>query len=498
MTATVRLHPLDAVSGMRRYLFLLLIPLVRGLAAIGDGWMDWLRGAWIDLCVLAAMLLLGFLRWRHSRLRLSDGRMTYSRGLFFQTEDIFFAEALSSFRISRPFYLRPVRAAVIQPETLAREAKVLYPILVHYSDIRMLERLFLQSRGDRVRVVARAKPSAVALAAAASSSAVGGLTFAAAFLSNTARFAGENAADNFLAAASRFVHRVSFGLPPAVVIPLVTLLVAYLLAFLRNLTEYYRFTVSRSSRSLYVGGGLFTRYHFQARVAAIESIDLRFGLISRWFAGVNVYVNAAGLGLKTFTPAVIPAGGLKDAVCQLRRLLPEFGSLACPIKTDPKAAFSRYMTLPLLFFFLTAAAGAAAGLLFPELTRLIVFWSVMLCAAVAWVGAHRFVALRHTGIGVYQNHLCVMYGRGYLYHRVYIPRAKLVRISVSQSRAQQRRGLCTVAVYDMARRRRRHIVRTVDYGAVCRALDLYGYPAERQGGSGGFRRAEAFHERNKS
>ena len=60
MTATVRLHPLDTVSGMRRYLFLLLIPLVRGLAAIGDGWMVWLRGAWIDLCVLAAMLLLGF------------------------------------------------------------------------------------------------------------------------------------------------------------------------------------------------------------------------------------------------------------------------------------------------------------------------------------------------------------------------------------------------------------------------------------------------------
>lgn len=478
MTATVRLHPLDAVSGMRRYLFLLLIPLVRGLAAIGDGWMDWLRGAWIDLCVLAAMLLLGCLRWRYSRLRLSNGRMTYSRGLFFKTEDIFFANTLSAFRISRPFYLRPVRAAIIKPETPTREAKVFYPILVHYADIRMLERLFLQSRGDRVRAVVRPKPSSVALAAAASSSVVGGLTFAAAFFSNTARYAGENAADNFLAAAFRFVHRISFGLPPAVVIPLATLLVAYLLAFLLNLTEYYRFTVSRSSRSLYIGGGLFTRYHFQTRIAAIESVDLRFGLISRWFAGVNVYVNAAGLGSKAFTPAVIPASDLKEAVCRLRRLLPEFGSFACPIKTDPKTAFSRYMTLPILFFFLSAAAGAAAGLLFPELTRLIVFWSVMLCAAVGWTGAHRFIALRHTGLGVYKNHICVMYGRRYLYHRVYIPRARLVRINVSQSRAQQRRGLCTVVVYDAARRRRRHVVRTVDYGEVCRAFAAHGYPFE--------------------
>ena len=345
MTATVRLHPLDAVSGMRRYLFLLLIPLVRGLAAIGDGWMDWLRGAWIDLCVLAAMLLLGCLRWRYSRLRLSNGRMTYSRGLFFKTEDIFFANTLSAFRISRPFYLRPVRAAIIKPETPTREAKVFYPILVHYADIRMLERLFLQSRGDRVRAVVRPKPSSVALAAAASSSVVGGLTFAAAFFSNTARYPGEKAADNFLAAAVRVVHRISVGLPPAVVFPLATLLVAYLLAFLLNLTEYYRFTVSRSSRSLYIGGGLFTRYHFQTRIAAIESVDLRFGLISRWFAGVNVYVNAAGLGSKAFTPAVIPASDLKEAVCRLRRLLPEFGSFACPIKTDPKTAFSRYMTL---------------------------------------------------------------------------------------------------------------------------------------------------------
>ena len=475
MTATLRLHPLDAVSGMRRYLILLAIPLVRGLTAIGDGWLVWLQGAWIDLAALTAMLALGILRWRQSRIFVTEGRMVYERGLFFHTRDVFFADQISVFRVSRPWYLRPLHAVIIYPETMTQELKAFFPVILHTGDLKIIERLFLQVRGERIQTIVRPRPSMVAAAAAASSDIVGGLTFAAAVLSNTARYASEAAADTFLTAVFHTIRRFSFGLPPAVVIPLATLLIAYLLAFLSSLSEYYRFTASRSAKMLYLSGGLFTRCHFRVPVDKIESVDLRYGLASRWFAGVSAYVNASGLAAGTFAPALIPAGSLMQTVRHLRRLLPELGSMACPIKVHPKDACQRYLLGPLICLAASAAAGIVAAVLAPDMARLFAFWTVMLCAEVAWVAAHRLHAMFHSGVGVYETHLCLKYGKWFRYHRVMIPKDRIDRITVAQSAPQRAHGVCTLIVSETARRRRRHIVRIVPYEPLTAALKRAGY-----------------------
>lgn len=475
MTAVLRLHPLAAISGMRRYVILLLIPLIRGLTAIGDGWMDWLRGTWIDLLALAAILLLGILRRHSSRILLSDGQLVFERGLFWKTRDVFFAETVSTVRVSTPWYLRPLRAQLVRPETRTPPLFSAPTMMIHAEDLRTLERLFLRTRGDRIQTVVRPRPAAVAATAAATSSIVGGLTFTAALLSNTARYARETTADRILTTVFLFVRKRSLGLPPAVSITIATLLIAYLAAFLSNLSAYYRFTASRSQRALHVSGGLFTRSCFQTPIRQIESVDLRYGLISRRFAGISAYVNAAGLNDGTFAPALIPVGRLHETMHQLRRLLPELGSFACPIRVQPHSAWRSYLLAPGIGLLLLIVGSAAASLLVPEMAGLIAFWAAMLSAAIVWMSLHRLHALWHSGVGVEADALCLRYGRGFHFHRVRMQKQTIGSIRITQNRWQASHDLCTLHISEMSRRRRRHLVRSVPYQTLLRALQTHGY-----------------------
>ena len=476
MTGALRLHPLNAVISLRKYLILLAIPILRGVFAVDEGLAAWVKGLWLDGVVLGAVVLLAWLRWRMSRLVLEADRLTYTRGLFWRTTDVFFADRLSALHVSYPFYLRPFGAAMVQPETATAEYRLFHPILVSKREVRRIEAFFRGRSPIRVRAVSRPDPSEVALAAAASSNVVGGFAFVLTFLSNTARYAGEQTANRFLNLASRFVHKLSLGLPPVVAVPLFAFAVLYLLEFLRNLAEYYRFSVSRARDILCVEGGLFTRYRLYARLTSIESVDLRCGLFARWFTGVRVYANAAGFTLAAFTPAIIPAGSAPDAMRELRRILPEPGSLACPIRAERKKVRVAYTLMPTLLLFAIPVAGGIAAFLLPAFASLMTFWGVMAALAILWLLCHRIAALRHTGMGIYPDHLVLAYLSRLRFHRVWIPKGRIARITVAQTAYQARKGICTVRVFETARRRRRHVVRGVDAEAARKALERCGYP----------------------
>ena len=59
-------HPVAMLHYTYRYLFLLLVPLLRGTRYIRtpQGFYAWVRGAWIDLSVVFLLLLLPYLAWQ--------------------------------------------------------------------------------------------------------------------------------------------------------------------------------------------------------------------------------------------------------------------------------------------------------------------------------------------------------------------------------------------------------------------------------------------------
>ena len=80
----VRTHPISIAAFLYRFLFLLLIPVGRGfITALTGGLLAWLRGAWIDLIVVAVILALAYAKWDQFKYHMDSSGIYFTIGIFF-------------------------------------------------------------------------------------------------------------------------------------------------------------------------------------------------------------------------------------------------------------------------------------------------------------------------------------------------------------------------------------------------------------------------------
>ncbi len=103
----VHAHPIVILQYLWRFVFLLIIPLLRGfLYALRGGLLPWLRGAWLDLLVVGCMVTLSWWKWRNFQYYMDETAFYYTTGIFFQQEFVIPLEKISSFTLLKPFWLR--------------------------------------------------------------------------------------------------------------------------------------------------------------------------------------------------------------------------------------------------------------------------------------------------------------------------------------------------------------------------------------------------------
>ena len=79
-----RTHPITILEFVSKYLFMLLIPVLRGLFYLlttSHDFYNWLAGAWVDLLVVLFILLASYLRWRFQFYRYDEQGLTVLRGV---------------------------------------------------------------------------------------------------------------------------------------------------------------------------------------------------------------------------------------------------------------------------------------------------------------------------------------------------------------------------------------------------------------------------------
>ena len=75
-------HPVNIVESTSRFYILLLLPILRGLLFSGGNLYIWLKGAWFDILIIAAIILLGYIRWYFNMFRIDEDGLTIFRGIF--------------------------------------------------------------------------------------------------------------------------------------------------------------------------------------------------------------------------------------------------------------------------------------------------------------------------------------------------------------------------------------------------------------------------------
>ena len=346
----LHMHPISVLENIWKRLFLLLIPLIRGVAFIfsPEGFRAWLSGAWLDILVILFILTASYINWRCKTYQVEANQLIIRTGVLIRRESCIPKKAIATLSESIPFYIRPFRAVRVYVDTdggLAQRVDV--KLTVREKDMPVLQQLqdakpvapFLK-RGYSPRWYE------VAFMSICVSSALGSAVYAALFIRQAGKIFGEDILELLRFRLEHAAEYLIF-IPQTAAILAIVILGLWFLGFMRNYLYYMKFSVYRQGDRLMLRHGLFVRSESVCRVNHINFIDRRQNLLSRMFRLNMVFIQCTGYGkVQQKMAAVIPAATNKATRIYLKLLLPEFQETPVQIRPMRRSAV-RYLWSPL-------------------------------------------------------------------------------------------------------------------------------------------------------
>ena len=472
----VHAHPIVILQYLWRFLFLLIIPLLRGfLYALRGGLLPWLRGAWLDLLVVGCMVTLSWWKWRNFQYYMDETAFYYTTGIFFQQEFVIPLEKISSFTLLKPFWLRPFGVVRLRLDTIAHSAK--QADLELYLDRRQAQALMDRRRCPPVEGEggpAQVLPSRWEILGFSlfTSNSLWGILFVSTFVSQAGKLVGQRLDSLLFNTFEELAQVVLTRLPP-VLGGLVLLLVGgWLVAFGRNLLQAKGLYAQRTPATLQMGGGVLVNRESSLRLGDLSYLDLRQSLLTRLLGRYSVFVSGIGLGKgQEELPVLSPFANRAQTWERLERMAPEFLPVARQLRPN-RGALMKFLWLPLLPCLLLPAATQGAAALLPSWRLVLEFSGGMLLLPALWFLGVRVLDFCSAGAGYGDGYYTIYYSRLFSLHCVIFSADKVAQVQLQQSPIQRVSGRCDVLVYTRAEGRQVHRLRNLELAAARRLFGL--------------------------
>ncbi len=442
-----------AVYDLRRWRFLLFVPLIRMAAAVLHGELPTVHR--YGPVVGAALVGYVWLKWRSCRYRLSalenhrSHVLEIRQGICTQKTLRVSAEDAASVEIERTplLWLLRGRRILISTAGLRRRADA----LLYLSSAQARHLFSLKHHQYDYRAV---RWPILVMALTGSNAAVGLLTISP-VLRHSGKLLGNSVTQEVVGKINRLAE---LGLSP--LLPTIgnVLLAGWLVSAVRNFLRYEGFRAYRDEHVLHLSSGLLTHRDILIDQDKITALELRQTLTMRLWSLQTAIVTAAGYGRSVGTrPVLIPAARPRDLSDCLDRLLPGF-----PINDQPaspsRRSCKRYIAPPLLLLLVGSWLWFFGGWWY-GLSALWMLFSL-------WWLVIRGVGFCCAGFGYDASAVLLCYPRGLAVYRVYLPRSSVDCVIVTRSRNQRRNGLCTVTVRCFGEKKRTHRVWGLPYETV--------------------------------
>ena len=469
-TACRRQHPIAMLRYTYRYLFLLLVPLARGLRYIRtpEGLYNWVRGAWIDLLTLLALLLISFLEWQFHTYAFDEDGFIIRRGVFVQRESVIPRRHVVTLTVERPFYLRPLGAVQIAIDTDAGSSR--------HADFRLTvsekwaRELLLHRRPTGRKPHHRFQPKwyHVALLSLFMSNSFSGIFLLATALRQTGRQLSETFREQLLGDLETMADYVTLYvtiIPRTAAIIALVLLCGWAIAAMRNLLRLLPFRVTRQGSVLSIRTGLFIRRDYICTAHSINYVDYRQSLLSKFLRLHMVFINCIGYGKDTNTMAVlVPVSPVNASQKEVHRLLPEYHRHRITLKAAPLSIY-RYIFYPLWAMILLYPASGYLQDFFPQWSELIYYLTFIAYIPCAWQLLLKTIDRFTAGLTRREGFFTLRYSRLYTFHTVLVPEDKIVAYDLKQTFFQVLAHNCDVLVYTYGEAHQYHRIKNIPLAA---------------------------------
>lgn len=471
----VHSHPLAIAAFLYRFLFLLILPLMRGfLSALSGGFIAWFSGAWFDLFIVGLIFTLGYQKWNCFKYHMDNSGIYFTSGIFIKEQAFIPMSRICTLSTLRPFWLHPFRAVKLRVDTIAKDTKKAdLELYIREADAQRLMALRRQSPTLWQGVSCEFRPgmrSVVFLSLFTSNSFIG-ILFIATFISQTGQILGDELSALLLTTFEEISRQVAFGLPPIAAGAALVLLGGWLAAFLYNLLQTKNLCTSRTADTLQISGGVIVAKEYLVNTRDISYVDIRQSLFTRVLRLYSVFIHAIGFRKdKSDIAAIVPFSAKKKTMRQLDLLLPEYCMTPRTLKPNAGAIF-KFILEPLWPCLLIPAATIVIPWLLPAWTLIIRFAGFMLCFPAYWFLGVRLMDFFSSGVSRKGEYFTLRYSKWYYLHTVVFPYDKIALINIRQSILQRGDKKCDLVVSSRAEGRATHHIRNLDWDACVAIFD---------------------------
>ena len=459
-TAVRRQHGIKILGYTTKNFWLLLIPLIRGLAALRFDFYSWLEGAWLDVLVLTAMLGFAVARWYCTSFEAREGGITINSGVVLKKRFFVTYDKITAATAEHTIWLRPFRAANLYLDTdtgLMKKADITLTVRS-----RDCEDIFALLPNERTAAVSY-RPSKINLAVFSVffSSTISGVVFISTLLIQSGKLVGKELEEYFIESFNHAAGKLALGLPPLAVGVSALIIFGWLVSFIGNTLRHFDFRIVRRGGGIHIETGMLNLRRYYISVRKINYADLRQTLSAKLFRICSVHVSCSGYGkAKNEIPVFVPITTGKEAFSTLKLLLPMYDFPKVTVLPPASVIFS-YLWLPILMIFGFLLIAFAAVVIFPGLSAIILFAAVMAEIPSVWLLLAKLAAFFTTGIGADGDTLALKYCFGYAFHTVFVHRERIAKVVFTRSIFQIVPKTCTVRIYTNLEHTKCHIVRNL-------------------------------------
>ncbi|MCM1330445.1 MAG: PH domain-containing protein [Ruminococcus sp.] len=476
-----RQHKVAILKYTTKNFWLLLIPLVRGLIAVGFDLYNWFQGAYLDIIAISLMIGLAVLRWRFVQFQILEDGVAVKTGVLLRNEFTVPYRALSCVSSKRAMWFRPIKAVTVSIDSDSRSVAnkrggADIEIIMKIADYDELYQKAPNNSGA-AKITYYASKYNLIFFSLVFSSTLSGVIFLGTLFIQGGRLVGGELERIFITAVTDVTSRVQTiinGVTPLTVALTLVIALGWGFSFFSNLLRHINFKAQRFGGSIIVENGFFSRWKYYVNSARINCADLRQNLLMKACKVMSVHVSCTGYGKsRNEIPVFVPVTTRNRVIGSMRLLLPDFTVSDITLKT--KGSY----ILPFIWAPLLAAAAFPVGAVlavrfFPGWGSVAKFLLIMGEIPSLYMLAVGFTAKFSTGIGIGESTVTLRYCRTNKFHTVIVPKDKIVYVRLSRTVFQLMNGTADVWVYTRGERAAKHRIRGIPAADAERFMGEYG------------------------
>ena len=474
MNKTFRAHPLMIFNFLKPFLFVLLIPVVRGVIQYASSG-EYDSILYFEVMLLISLFVIGLLRWWCFKLILNEEKHTITvvSGLFFRKTAKINVERLSSVQTKQNPLEFVCRAVTFRINTEAgKRDKADYEFKLSVKAAKNVSTL-LYGKGEQKKI--RFSLFKIAVLAATTSSAFTGIIVGVPLIYRAGNLLEIAISDMLINEINNVSQKIQTYFPPVVNAISLVFLGSYLISFLYSLFNYLNFQLCLGKDKMEIRSGLFVRTRTAFKKSAINNVRIEQSFLMLILRRFAMRVSVGGYGeSKGRSEVVIPLEKGQEIRKHFAEYLPFF-KCDTGIFIKPRATAvnrSRFLFFPTVYFIITVVLAIILGIRFEDFTRFIVF---LLWIVGTMIFIHAWFCLFECFKGKvdFGENIFIRSRRGFKTCELYCPKENVGEIKLVRFPADMWHNTCRLRVTVRSERADSLCVRHLDYATVKKNIIEY-------------------------